>query len=158
MAARCFIPVIHKSFRSADTLKPVLRVNSLPILLTLQLLGRRSICSCWAASASFRDWTSAAVTVGGAGVAAAAASLAAGLPDPGVSAQAPAESAASVRAVSNTFLVRFMEVEILSFLSFGSNVLSGKQQKTLCSRGPRLSDLPFSAVSERYLTRPNRYY
>src|SRR5271165_3598714 len=50
-------------------------------------LVRRSICNCCAASASFNDWTSAAVTVVGAGAGAAAG--AAGLPDAGLSAKAP---------------------------------------------------------------------
>src|SRR5580658_5784047 len=77
----------------------------------------RWICNCCAAKASFNAWTSAAVTTVGAG--AAAAPLAAGVPDPsGVSAQAPAVRAASIRAAINRVLVGFMELNPLLIFEF----------------------------------------
>jgi hypothetical protein len=62
------------------------------------------------------------VTAEGAG--AAAASLAAGVSDAGVSAQALADKAASARAVTSDFLIGFMEFSILSFLSFAATALT----------------------------------
>jgi hypothetical protein len=52
--------------------------------------------------------------VGGAGAAAAAPGLATGA-FAGSSAQAPAESAASVKAANNTFFIAFIEVNPLLF-------------------------------------------
>src|SRR3984893_12057869 len=83
------------------------------------------ICCCWAAKASFNAWTSAAVTAGVAVFAATLCFFLGGGAAELVCAHTPAVVAASVRAVSKSFLADFMEWRTLLFEFGWTTVLTG---------------------------------